>query len=93
MSLNKKPAFVEEIFAGNIVVKTLKLVAVAAFFGMFIFSVAAFATSRSGFGYRGFLAYAGIGLISGVVIFELAEVIRLLEKLYKRFDLYDKIDR
>jgi hypothetical protein len=93
MSLKRKSAFVEEVFAGNIIVKALKLIALSAFFAMFIFAVAAFATSRSGYGYRGFLAYAGIGLISGVVIFELAEVIRLLEKLYRRFDLYDKIDQ
>ena len=93
MSLKRKSAFVEEVFAGNIIVKALKLIALSAFFAMFIFAVAAFATARTGFGYRGFLTYAGIGLISGVIIFELAEVIRLLEKLYRRFDLYDKIDQ
>jgi hypothetical protein len=93
MSLKRKSAFREEMFAGKAVVKTLKVISFALFFVMFIFSVAAFATARTGFGYRGFLAYAGIGLISGVIIFELAEVIRLLEKLYRRFDLYDKIDQ
>ncbi len=94
MTMKKKnTAFLGDLFAGNLVVKTMKVLAlVCAFIGI-VFAVAAMAEARSGFGYRGFVAYAGIGLAAGVLIYELAEVIRWLQKVYERFDLYDKIDR
>ena len=91
---NKKESILQvELFAGNPLIKALKIISFLCFLIGFIFSVAVFASSRSGFGYRGFLAYAGISLIFGVLIFELAEIIRWLQKVYERFDLYDKIDK
>lgn len=89
----KSPSLSGELFAGNILVKFLKVIAIVCIFVGFIFGVAVFVISRNDFGYRGFLAYAGIAFIFGIVVFELAEVIRWLQKVYERFDLYDKIDK
>ena len=74
-------------------VKVLKFLALICVLIGLVFAVAVMVTSRQGFGYRGFLAYAGAGVISGVLMFELAEVIRWMQKLYERFDLHDKIDK
>ena len=92
MNPKKNNTLIGELLAGNILVKFLKVIAVICIFVGFIFGVAVFVTSRNDFGYRGFLAYAGIAFIFGIVVFELAEVIRWLQKVYERFDLYDKID-
>ncbi len=93
MVTKRKNAFLGEVFAGNTMVKTMKLLAFLFFFVGIIFSTAAIATTREDFGYRGFLAYSGVGLLAGALIFELAEIIRWLQKIFERFDLYDKIDR
>ena len=93
MKQKKNTHLLGELFAGNILVKFLKVIAIVCIFVGFIFAVAVFVTSRNDFGYRGLLAYAGIAFIFGIVVFELAEVIRWLQKVYERFDLYDKIDQ
>ena len=93
MKPKKSTPLLGDLFAGNILVKFLKTNASICIFVGFIFAVAVFVTSRNDFGYRGLLAYAGIAFIFGIVVFELAEVIRWLQKVYERFDLYDKIDQ
>ena len=92
MSFKKKKTLMSELTAGGILVGTLKIIALICLFVGFIFAVAILATTREGFGFRGFLTYAGTGLISGIAIFELAEIIRWLQQVHERFDLYDKID-
>ncbi len=79
-----------ELFAGSSLVKLLKFAALIAALVGVVFGVVAMLEVREGFGYRGLLAYAGTGLIAGIVVFELAEVIRWLQTLNDRFDLYDK---
>lgn len=93
MNPKKNTTLLGELFDGNILVKFLKVIAMICIFVGFIFGVVVFVTSRRDFGYRGLLAYAGIAFIFGIVVFELAEVIRWLQKVYERFDLYDKIDQ
>ena len=90
MSIKRKTSLLGDLFAGNSLVKLFKFTALIAILGGIGFAVAILVTSREGFGIRGFLAYAGVGLITGIVIFELAEIIRWLQTLNDRFDLYDK---
>ena len=90
MSIKRKTSLLGDLFAGNSLVKLFKFIALIAALGGIAFGVVGFITSRDGFGFRGFLAYGGAGLITGIVVFELAEVIRWLQTLNDRFDLYDK---
>ncbi len=92
MSFNKKRTLMSELTAGGILVGMLKFAALICLFIGFIFAVAMLATTREGFGFRGFLTYAGTGLVSGILIFELAQIVRCFKQVHERFDLYDKID-
>ncbi len=93
MTNKKKTTLLAELVAGGPLVKLFKILALLAMFVGFIFSIAVLADSREGFGFRGFIAYAGMSLLAGVAVFELAEILRWMQNLYERFDLYDKIDK
>ena len=93
MTTKRKSTLPDGLIAGNILIKTLKIFALICVFVGFIFAVGVLVSTWEGFGFRGFLQYAGTGFVSGIVVFELAEILRCKQQVYERFDLYDKIDR
>ncbi len=73
------------VSSGSRLVLALKVTAGIMAFAGLIAGIAGFAVARDGFGYRGLLAYAGAGIVGGIIVFELAEIIRWLRKLFDKY--------